>query len=267
MTAQENTNNPTEPDAASGAAFDQGDIDSLFESDAPQVEAQAQGAESAQGATPGTDEPASAGSAVDQSDIDALFDSGHAPEPAAGDAGETGTSAVNQSDIDSMFSSDSSEGATEEVSTVSEPEEDARLDSLGRPFDAAAAEMAAAIAEEKESAAAGAAPEPPPGQSDSVSLEDFGAHDQVSIDPKRVTMLSDVKLRVRVELGRSRMLVEDVLQLNEGSVVELQKAAGDPVDIIVNERLIARGEVLVLNDNFCVRINEIVATDPHRVTI
>jgi len=63
------------------------------------------------------------------------------------------------------------------------------------------------------------------------------------------------------------MLVEDVLQLGEGSVVELQKAAGDPVDIIVNERLIARGEVLVLNDNFCVRISEIVATDPHRVTV
>ncbi len=267
MTAQENTNNPSEPDAADGAAFDQGDIDSMFESDAPDVEAQAQGAESAQGAAKGDDEPASVGAAVDQSDIDALFDSGNAPEPAAGDAGETGTSAVNQSDIDSMFSSDSSEGATEEVSAVSEPEEDARLDSQGRPFDAAAAEMAAAIAEEKGATATAVASAPPLAQTDSVSLEDFGTPGQASIDPKRVTMLSDVKLRVRVELGRSRMLVEDVLHLSEGSVVELQKAAGDPVDIIVNERLIARGEVLVLNDNFCVRISEIVATDPHRVTI
>ena len=57
--------------------------------------------------------------------------------------------------------------------------------------------------------------------------------------------------------GRARMLVEDVLRLAEGSVVELDKLAGDPVDVFVNDRLVARGEVLVLNDNFCVRVNEI----------
>ncbi len=74
-----------------------------------------------------------------------------------------------------------------------------------------------------------------------------------------VDMLRDVDLNVRIELGRSRMLIEDVLKLGEGSVVELDKLAGDPVDVFVNERLVARGEVLVLNDNFCVRINEIVA--------
>ena len=61
------------------------------------------------------------------------------------------------------------------------------------------------------------------------------------------------------ERGRSRMMVEDVLKLSEGSVVELDKLAGDPVDVFVNDRLVARGEVLVLNDNFCVRVNEIVA--------
>ena len=54
------------------------------------------------------------------------------------------------------------------------------------------------------------------------------------------------------------MLIEDVLKLAEGSVVELDKLAGDPVDVFVNDQLVARGEVLVLNDNFCVRINEIV---------
>ena len=74
-----------------------------------------------------------------------------------------------------------------------------------------------------------------------------------------IDLLRDVDLNVKIELGRSRMLVEDVLKLGEGSVVELDKLAGDPVDVFVNERLIARGEVLVLNDNFCVRINEIVA--------
>src|SRR5258708_18097339 len=74
-----------------------------------------------------------------------------------------------------------------------------------------------------------------------------------------IDLLRDVELNVKIELGRSRMLVEDVLKLSEGSVVELDKLAGDPVDVFVNERLVARGEVLVLNDNFCVRINEIVA--------
>ena len=74
-----------------------------------------------------------------------------------------------------------------------------------------------------------------------------------------IELLRDVDLSVKIELGRARMLVEDVLRLAEGSVVELDKLAGDPVDVFVNDRLVARGEVLVLNDNFCVRVNEIVA--------
>ena len=74
-----------------------------------------------------------------------------------------------------------------------------------------------------------------------------------------IEFLSDVNLHVMIELGRTEMVVEDVLKLTEGSVVELNKLAGDPVDVYVNNRLIARGEVLVLNDNFCIRISEIVA--------
>jgi flagellar motor switch protein FliN/FliY len=74
-----------------------------------------------------------------------------------------------------------------------------------------------------------------------------------------IELLRDVDLNVKIELGRARMLVEDVLKLAEGSVVELDKLAGDPVDVFVNDRLVARGEVLVLNDNFCVRVNEIIA--------
>jgi flagellar motor switch protein FliN/FliY len=81
-----------------------------------------------------------------------------------------------------------------------------------------------------------------------------------------IDLLRDVELNVKIELGRSRMLVEDVLKLGEGSVVELDKLAGDPVDVFVNDRLVARGEVLVLNDNFCVRVNEIVAGAKDDVT-
>lgn len=71
-------------------------------------------------------------------------------------------------------------------------------------------------------------------------------------------LLSDVNLHVKVELGRTRMLVEDVLRLATDSVVELDKLAGDPVDIYVNDRHVARGEVLVVNENFCVRVSEII---------
>lgn len=75
---------------------------------------------------------------------------------------------------------------------------------------------------------------------------------------KAIELLSDVNLDVKIELGRTRMLVEDVLKLSEGAVVELDKLAGDPVDIFVNNRHVARGEVLVLNDSFCVRVSEIL---------
>jgi flagellar motor switch protein FliN/FliY len=109
------------------------------------------------------------------------------------------------------------------------------------------------------SAAAATAPhgDPAEGAAD-FKLPDF---QQVMRDAQvsSIDLLRDVDLNVKIELGRSRMLVEDVLKLAEGSVVELDKLAGDPVDVFVNDRLVARGEVLVLNDNFCVRINEIVA--------
>lgn len=80
-------------------------------------------------------------------------------------------------------------------------------------------------------------------------------------DPTQIELLRDVDLDVSIELGRTRMLVEDVLKLGDGAVVELDKLAGDPVDVFVNGRHVARGEVLVLNDNFCVRVNEII--DPY----
>ena len=73
-----------------------------------------------------------------------------------------------------------------------------------------------------------------------------------------LNLIGDVDLDVKIELGRTYLTVEDVLSLGPGTVVELDKLAGDPVDVIVNGRLIARGEVLVLNDNFCVRVSEII---------
>jgi flagellar motor switch protein FliN len=74
-------------------------------------------------------------------------------------------------------------------------------------------------------------------------------------------LIRDVELDLRIELGRTHMYLEDVLKLSKGSVVTLDKLAGDPVDIFVNGRLIARGEVLILNENFCVRVAELVVPE------
>jgi flagellar motor switch protein FliN/FliY len=114
----------------------------------------------------------------------------------------------------------------------------------------------AAAAEAADGASATAVAELP--ETAAINLPNFS---QVMRDAQvsSIDLLRDVDLNVKIELGRSRMQVEDVLKLSEGSVVELDKLAGDPVDVFVNDRLVARGEVLVLNDNFCVRINEIMA--------
>lgn len=91
-------------------------------------------------------------------------------------------------------------------------------------------------------------------------LEDLfgneGPPEKCSID-----LLRDVDLDLKIELGRTQMLLEDVLNLRRGSVVALDKLAGDPVDLFVNGRLVARGEILVLNDNFCVRVAELIGSD------
>lgn len=89
------------------------------------------------------------------------------------------------------------------------------------------------------------------------SLEEF-AGAAPTVENTTIDLIRDVELDLKIELGRTQMYLEDVLRLRKGSVVPLDKLAGDPVDIFVNGRLIARGEVLVLNDNFCVRVAELV---------
>jgi flagellar motor switch protein FliN/FliY len=80
-----------------------------------------------------------------------------------------------------------------------------------------------------------------------------------SAEAATLELVRDVQLDMKIELGRTHMHLEEILKLKKGAVVPLDKLAGDPVDVFVNGRLIARGEVLVLNDNFCVRVTELVA--------
>jgi len=100
-------------------------------------------------------------------------------------------------------------------------------------------------------------PEPSPGEAkpfDFQSVKPADAKEQ----ERNIQMLMDVDMSLRVELGRRKLNIEEILRLGQGSVVELDKLAGDPLDILVNDRLVAHGEVLVLNDNFCIRVTSIV---------
>ena len=72
-------------------------------------------------------------------------------------------------------------------------------------------------------------------------------------------MLMDIPLQVTVELGRTKRSVKEILELSSGSIIELDKLAGEPVDILVNNRLIAKGEVVVIDENFGVRVTDIVS--------
>lgn len=268
--------NQDQTESAGGGHVSQDDIDALFGGDpaaesAPQVNADTEPTSGAiaqddidalQGGAESNDSTDSG--AIAQDDIDALLNS-------AGSDDSTDSGAMGQDGIDALLSGAGGEGDTE----ASVPAADERVDTLGRPFDAAAAAMAEAIAAEKTEASAAAPsataaepaplPPPPPGSSP-FDAPVFDVCGDLDVDPKRVDMLGDVNLHVKIRLGSTVMRVEEVLRLDDGSVVELDKLAGDPVDVIVNDRLIARGEVLVLNDVFCVRISEVLSVDPHRVT-
>ncbi len=78
-------------------------------------------------------------------------------------------------------------------------------------------------------------------------------------ESKNLDMLLDIPLQVTVELGRTNRSVKDILEMSSGSIIELDKLAGEPVDILVNSRLIAKGEVVVIDENFGVRISDIVS--------
>lgn len=109
--------------------------------------------------------------------------------------------------------------------------------------------------------AGGEAEAPPPVSVRSARFEPMASSAASSSEVASIDLLMDVPLRVTVELGRTRMSVRQVLELQAGSVVELDRMAGEAVDVLVNDRLMARGEVVVVDDKFGIRITEIVAAN------
>jgi flagellar motor switch protein FliN len=121
--------------------------------------------------------------------------------------------------------------------------------SEGGAPDPAGAEWAAAVAEAKGVPA-----------SDSVApaaFASFGAG-TAAMAPNDINMILDIPVQLTVELGRTRIPIKNILQLAQGSVVELETLAGEPMDVLVNGYLIAQGEVVVVNDKFGIRLTDIV---------
>jgi len=75
----------------------------------------------------------------------------------------------------------------------------------------------------------------------------------------RLDFLLDIPLKISVELGRTKLLVQDLIKLHKGSVIELTKMAGEPLEVLVNERVVAKGEVIVVNEKFGIRLTDVVS--------
>ena len=212
--------------------------------------------------------PAPADQALDQNEIEALLgqSSKASPTPAeASDPGSDSDKLLGQDDIEKLLSQAGKAPAAKQApatATASAP-------APRQESPAFAADGEGAVAQEDvdylldqaeralRSIDSGSERDLPQGVA-AFRLEEFrGA--PASTEAATLDLIRDVELDLKIELGRTHMYLEDVLRLRKGSVVPLDKLAGDPVDVYVNERLVARGEVLVLNDSFCVRIAELIA--------
>ncbi|MEK3734579.1 MULTISPECIES: flagellar motor switch phosphatase FliY [Paenibacillus] len=92
-----------------------------------------------------------------------------------------------------------------------------------------------------------------------VQFSNLQAPPYAQVDENNLNLLMDIPLKVTVELGRTQKQIKDILEMTQGSIIELDKLAGEPVDILVNNKLIAKGEVVVIDENFGVRVTDIVS--------
>ena len=152
----------------------------------------------------------------------------------------------------------------EEAANVSAKQESSGQDAAGNlDIDIEALKEAGGNEGETEDAAAdsGAAVAGKPAKKPVKKLEfaSFDESDKTAEPPKNLDFILDIPLTISVELGRTKMVINDMLQLGQGSVIELAKLAGEPLDIYVNGKLMARGEVVLVNDKFGVRLTDIIS--------
>jgi len=193
---------------------------------------------------------------------------GKAPAESGAPDGGQDDLGFTQDDIDALLDAAKSEAGDEPAPATAGADSEAVADAAAVSSEASPDASAVAQAESGGASPVGAAESvtsPPAVEPGQLEVPSFDEAQVASAASQSINLLKDVQLHVKVELGRTYMFVEDVLRLGEGSVVELDKLAGDPVDVYVNDRLVARGEVLVLNDNFCVRVSEIIAARDARM--
>lgn len=195
---------------------------------------------------------------IDQNDIEALLAAAGkgAPEPGPPAANTGENASMGQDEIEALMAG----GAPPAATTTAPPPE--APSSSPSPFDSGSTNDVELLLNKAQDAIASLSDpvdELPQGVQP-FRLESFGGS-SANEDAATLELVRDVSLDLKIELGRTRMPLEDVLRLRRDVVVTLDKLAGDPVDVYANGRLIARGEVLVLNDNFCVRITELIVGD------
>ncbi|MGE0615476.1 MAG: flagellar motor switch protein FliN [Bacteriovoracia bacterium] len=122
----------------------------------------------------------------------------------------------------------------------------------GAPTDVAAAIEGAGAEQLLQAAAAGAAAQGTAGAGKPGGAPKAGP-------VQSLDFILDIPLKVTAELGRAKMSIREILELGQGSVIELQKLAGEPLEILVNEKLVARGEVVVVNEKFGIRLTDIIS--------
>jgi flagellar motor switch protein FliN/FliY len=135
---------------------------------------------------------------------------------------------------------------------MASPENDQTIDNQGQIPNGAQARADKGLAESSNAA-------------DTSSNDDAYAFNQLSANsddsqPANLDFILDIPLEITVELGRTKMLIHDLLKLGQGSVIELPKAAGETLEILANNRLIAKGDVVVMNDKYGIRLTEVIST-------
>ena len=172
-----------------------------------------------------------------------------------------GDNDLSQNDIDTLFAGgDEGESATpgtsETPATENIDEKHPNEQDLGRDERRPEGEA------KKNTRAATAVVEPPDRKPVAQTVEFAQLQKRTTAAAENnINFLLDVPLNIAVELGRTKMFVKDVLGLGVGSVVELNKLAGEPVDLLINNKLVARGEVVVINENFGVKVIDIISTE------
>lgn len=223
------------------------------------------------GATPPPSSPPPAASdadaAVDQAEIEALL-SGNAPAaaPSPPPAASEADAAVDQAEIEALLSGNAPAAApAAPPAPPVAPSAPAPVASAPPTSGADVSQNDIELLLNKAEQALASVDQPsmpsvnalPPGLK-SFEFKKFSGT-AANTESATLELMRDVQLDLTIELGRTHMHLEDVLRLKQGAIVPLDKLAGDPADIFVNGRLVARGEVLVLNDNFCIRVAELIA--------